>query len=109
MRNFKYILPCLALALLTACATQPLDRQILNADKGVTAVLTATDSALNAHIISVKQAESVSAITHQVNPLLDSARAAVAANDTAAADKTMKLVNALLAGLAAYVPPVQTP
>jgi hypothetical protein len=71
----------------------------------VTVVLTATDQALNANLITNEQAKSVSTITHQISPLLDSAKAANAVSDTAGATKTMNLVNALLAGLQAYVPP----
>lgn len=91
--------------MLVSCATQSPAQQILNADNSVTAIVTATDAALNAHLITPAQAQSVSTIAHQVNPLLDSARAAVTANDTAGASKTLNLVNALLAGLQAYVPP----
>jgi predicted component of type VI protein secretion system len=91
------------------CATTKPDQMILAADRSVTVVLTSTDSALNAKLISSSQAQSVSTIAHQVNPLLDSARAAYAAGDTAGATKTMNLVNALLAGLNAYVPPPAKP
>jgi hypothetical protein len=82
-----------------------LDAKILAADRAVTTVLTATDGALNAHLITAAQAQSVSTITHQISPLLDSAKAANAASDTAGATQTMNLVNALLAGLQAYIPP----
>jgi hypothetical protein len=71
----------------------------------VTVVLTATDSALNANLITAAQAQSVSTITHQISPLLDSAKAANAAGDVTAATKTETLVDALLASLQAYVPP----
>lgn len=102
------LLPLLILSLLSSCTffqTSTVDEKILAADRTVTAVLLATDSALNAHLITPAQAKSVSAITHQVIPLLDSAKAASDAADTAGADKTMTLVNSLLAGLKAYVPP----
>lgn len=102
------LLLLLTLSLLSSCATltaSNIDAKILAADQTMAAVLTATDSALNANLITAAQAQSVSTIAHQVDPLLDSARAATAAADTAGATKTMTLVNALLAGLAAYVPP----
>lgn len=93
------------LLILCSCTTQSLDQKILAADRTVTIVLTSTDAALNANLITNSQAQSVSTITHQISPLLDSAKAASAASDTAGANKTMTLVNALLAGLQAYVPP----
>jgi hypothetical protein len=99
----------LLLLALSACATQSLEQKILTADRSVTAILAGTDGALNSHLISSAQAQSVSAIAHQVNPLLDSARAAAAANDPANASRTLNLVNSLLAGLGAYVPPPATP
>jgi endonuclease III len=93
------------LALLVACKAVPIDTQIHRANQSVTVVLTSTSSALNAHLISSKQAEAVSNVAHQVNPLLDSAKAASDANDPEQADKTLRLVNSLLAALGAYVPP----
>lgn len=95
------------LLLLPACTTQSLDQRILAADRTVTVVLTATDSALNANLITAAQAQSVSTITHQISPLLDSAKAANAAGDASGATKTEALVDALLASLQAYVPPTQ--
>lgn len=100
----KTLLPFLLITMLVGCTTVPLDRQIYNADRGVTLVLQSTDAALLNHVITAAQAQSVSTITHQVTPLLDSAKAAVTVSDVAGATKTMKLVNALLAGLSAYVP-----
>jgi len=70
-------------------------------------VLVATDSALTAHLITADQAQSVSNITKQVGPLIDSAKAANDASDTAGANKTAKLIAQLLAGLKAYVPPAK--
>jgi hypothetical protein len=101
----KCFIPLISILLLGACATQSLDQRILAADRTVTVVLTGTDSALNANLITAAQAKSVSTITHQISPLLDSARAANAAGDTAGATKTQTLVESLLAGLTAYVPP----
>lgn len=93
-----------ALALGAACATQSLDAKILTANQSVTVVLNQTDLALRQHAITPAQAQSVSTIAHQVAPLLDAARAAAAANDPDQANKTLALVNALLAGLQTYVP-----
>ena len=103
-----YLLPLL-LVLLVACATQSLEQKILTANRSVTAVIAGTDGALNAQLISSAQAESVSVIAHQVNPLLDSAKAAADANDTDNANRTLNLVNTILAGLGAYVPPPVKP
>jgi hypothetical protein len=104
MRTHRlYILPLILLAL-SACATQSLDQKLLTANRSVTAILAGTDGALNSHLISSAQAESVSVIAHQVNPLLDSAKAAADANDPANANRTLNFVNSLLAGLGAYVP-----
>lgn len=103
----KRLIALSALLLLTACASQSFDAHLLTVNKGVTIVLQSTDSALNAHVISSKQAEAVSAVVHQVNPLLDSAKAANDANDKANADKTLRLIDTLLAGLKAYVPPTK--
>lgn len=98
-----------ALALLSTgivgCATTTLDQKILAADQAVTVVETSADAALRAKLITPAQAQSVSTIAHQINPLLDSAKAASAASDTAGATKTLTLINSLLAGLNAYVPP----
>lgn len=103
--SYLRLLLTLTLTLLPSCATQSLDQKILAADRTVTVVLTSTDAALNANLITAAQAQSVSTIAHQLNPLLDSAKAASDASDTAGATKTMNLVNALLAGMQAYVPP----
>ena len=100
-----------ALVVLASCATTSTDlnHQIYVADQAVTSVVSSTDAALNAHLITKKDAQAVSTIAHQVVPLLDSARVAVAANDTAGAGKTLALVNSLLAGLQAYVPKAPAP
>lgn len=95
----------LAACALSSCATVPLATQIDTANNAVTIVLVDTDNAYKAGLITKAQAEAVNTITHQVNPLLDSAAAAVAANDPTSASKTLNLVNSLLAGLNAYVPP----
>jgi hypothetical protein len=95
----------LATLLVASCTTLSLDQQIANADQAVTDITTATDDALLVKLISPAQAQSVSTIVHQVNPLLDSARAASEANDPTNASKTLNLVSTLLAGLKAYVPP----
>jgi hypothetical protein len=84
-----------------------IDQQILTADQAVTIILTATDNALLAKIITPAQAQSVSTIAHQVDPLLDAAKAANAAGNASSASSTLTLVNALIAGLQAYVPPPQ--
>lgn len=102
MKGLRFMLLPLILAV-TACSTLSLDQQIYTADKGVTAVITSTDTALNQGAITKAQAQSVSTIAHQVGPLLDSARVANSAQDVTGATKTMQLVNTLLAGLQAYV------
>lgn len=94
----------LGLASCTTTTAEGINQRIYAADQAVTSIVSSTDAALNAHLISKKDAQSVSAIAHQVIPLLDSARVAVAATDTAGAERTMGLVNSLLAGLQAYVP-----
>lgn len=106
----KRFIPLLVL-LFVGCATTgaSLDHQIYAADQAVTTIVTGTDAAYNAKLITKAQAQSVSTIAHQVNPLLDAARAALAMNDTASASKTMALVAALLAGLQAYVPAAPLP
>lgn len=102
--------PLLLLALLlSSCATQSIDEQILTANRTVTLVEASTDAALLSHAITPDQAQAVSTIAHQVNPLLDSARAASRAQDPAGANKTLALVDRLLAGLQAYVPPATPP
>lgn len=96
---------------LVSCATTALgiNQQIYVADQAVTSIVSSTDAALNAKLISKKDAQAVSTIAHQVAPLLDSARVAVVAGDTAGASKTMDLVNSLLKGLQAYVPAAPPP
>lgn len=102
---------CLLLGtgLATSCTTLSVDEQILAANRTVTLVEASTDAALLSHAITADQAQAVSTIAHQVNPLLDSARAASRAADPGAANKTLQLVNQLLAGLKAYVPPPPPP
>lgn len=96
----------LGIYLASSCvSTGSLDEQILAADRTVTLIEASTDAALLSHAISAQQAQAVSTIAHQVNPLLDSARAASRASDPAQANKTLALVQQLLTGLAAYVPP----
>lgn len=95
---------------LSSCATAPsLENQIYVANQAITSIVGSTDAALNAHLITKQQAHSVSAIAHELVPLVDSARSAVAAGETASASKTMSTVNALLAGLHAYVPKAPGP
>jgi len=104
----KRLILAIAVAALASCTllqTQTMQSQIDTANKAVTLVLTTTDSALQAKLITKAQAQSVSTIAKQIEPLLDSAAAAAAASDSAGATKTMTLVNSLLAGLKAYVPP----
>ena len=100
------ILGAFALISLLACATVNLPAAVDDANKAVTIILTSTDAAYNAKLITKKQGEAVSIVARQIEPLLDSAAAAAAAGDTAGANKTMTLINALIAGLNAYVPPV---
>lgn len=80
-----------------------IDQQLYAANQTVTSVEIGTKAALEAGLITKAQAQSVSSILHQVNPLLDIARAAETSNPTTAAN-TLGLVNQLLAGLQAYVP-----
>jgi hypothetical protein len=106
MKRFPLI-PAIAVATLivVACATAPtLDSSLYTATQTVTAVEASTDAAYKAGLITKAQAQSVSTIAHQVNPLIDSARAAEKADPTGATN-TLALVNVLLAGLQAYVPP----
>ena len=105
----KLAAACVLLALGACATTQSIDQRIVAADRAVTLVLISTDDALNAHLITAAQAQTVSTIAHQVDPLLNAARAASAQNNQAAADSTMNLVNTLLAGLKAYVPPAKSP
>lgn len=97
------------LSLLCSCQTlgitaaPSIDSQILAADQAVTAVETGTDAALLAKLITPAQAQSVSVIAHQVNPLLDAAKAASIAGNTSSATATLTLVNSLLAGLQTYM------
>ena len=105
MKTFALIL----ILALVGCASiglgkPSLDQQILAADQAVITIITATDSALLAKLITPAQAQSVSTIAHQVDPLLDAAKAASAAGNASSASSTLTLVNALIAGLQAYVP-----
>lgn len=95
---------------MAACKTAPaaIDQQIYAADKTVDAVILSTDAALKANLITAAQAQSVSTIAHQVNPLLDAAKAANEAGNSASASSTLTLVTKLLAGLQAYVPTTPT-
>lgn len=97
-----------AITCLHGCTTpqvQSVDQKILDAKRAEDVVIQAADASMRAKLISPDQAQSVSTIAHQVDPLMVSAKAAVDAGDTANATKTMALVNALLAGLKTYVPP----
>lgn len=106
----KHLLPLFPLlGLLASCSTNPwqpasIEGDILVADHGITVIETNVDAAFLAGKITKQQAQAVSMIAHQINPLLDSARAAVIAKDQSGATRTMQLVNALLGGLVAYVP-----
>lgn len=108
MRSLLLLIPLLALSActsLSALSPQTLDQKVYAVNQTSTAVAQGADVALKAHLITKAQAESVSVVLHQVNPLIDSARAAEAANDSTNANKTMNLISTLLAGLQAYVPP----
>lgn len=104
----KYAWLTIVVALLYGCGTNPfrpnIDSEIDTANKAITLIEYNTDAALLAGRITKDQAQSVSAILHQINPLLDAAHAAVTLQDTAGATKAMDLVNSLLAGLSAYIP-----
>jgi hypothetical protein len=97
-------------AALASCTTTTasLQQQIYTADKTVDAIVVSADAAWKANLITVAQAQSVSTIAHQVNPLLDAAKAANEAGNSASASSTMTLVTKLLAGLQAYVPTTPT-
>lgn len=103
---FLVLVPIAAAALhgCAALAPQSIDSKLYAANQVVTSVELGTDQALNAGLITAAQARSVSTIAHQVNPLIDSVRAAEAANNPTAANQTLNLINSLLAGLQAYVP-----
>jgi hypothetical protein len=94
------------LSLLASCQTTApsIDSQILAADNAVTAIVASTDTALVAKLITAAQAQSVSVIAHQVDPLLDAAKAASAVGNASSANASLTLVNTLLAGLSAYIP-----
>jgi hypothetical protein len=92
---------CPALGLVKPQSTEA---QILSAYQTVDAVIVSADAAYNAKLITKAEGQAVANIAHQVVPILDAAKAANAANDTANANKAMNLVNTLLAGLKAYVP-----
>lgn len=93
-----------ALAGCQLLARQSIDSKLYAANQVVISVEIGTDQALNAGLITAAQARAVSVVAHQVNPLIDSVRAAEAANNPTAANQTMNLINSLLAGLQAYVP-----
>jgi hypothetical protein len=80
VKKLFLLVPLLLLAGCTLLQKQTMQTQVDNANKAIT-------------------------IAHQINPLLDSAAAAAASGDAAGATKTMTLINSLLAGLQAYVPP----
>jgi hypothetical protein len=105
VKKLFLLVPLLLLAGCTLLQKQTMQTQVDNANKAITLVLTTTDQAYQAKLITKPQAQSVSTIAHQINPLLDSAAAAAASGDAAGATKTMTLINSLLAGLQAYVPP----
>ncbi len=97
----------LVLMAVTACASLTISNasvqnQILNADKAITLATTSIDTALTQGLISKANAQSASTILYQVNPLLDSAKAAATAGDTAGATNTLNLVNKLLSALQTY-------
>ncbi len=96
------------LLLFHGCATVPIDQQLLEANQSITVVVQSTDQALNAHLITPQEAQAVSTIAHQVAPLLDSAKAANDAHNSSEASSTLTLINSLLAGLKAYVPPPES-
>lgn len=102
----KHLLFAAALAL-CACSSitpQSIDSKLYAANQTVVAVEQGTDDALKAGLITAAQAQAVSTVAHQINPLIDSVRAAEAANNPTAANQTMNLIDSLLAGLKAYVP-----
>lgn len=96
------------LANCTTTSTASIEQKIYEANAGVTAIISSTDAALNAKLITKAQAQSVSTIAHQVDPLLDAAKAANEAGNAASANSTLTLVTKLLAGLQAYVPATPT-
>ncbi len=104
---FKSFLVGCMMLVASACAHLTVDQRIHATNQGVTIVLTQTDSALRAHVITLAQAESVSGIAHKVVPVLDAAKAASDAGDAAGASRSLKLATALLAALDSYIPPVK--
>lgn len=101
-------LAALAIAAMLAipgCATTALPTQLVLAKQGEDIVIRNTDASLKAGLINATQAESVSNIAHQVDPLMETAQAAIVAGDTVGATKTLQLINALLAGLQTFLPP----
>lgn len=99
------------LAFLVGCAwlglqsVKSLDEGLAEANVQVTAAAQATHQAYTTHQITESAAQSVDTILHQAIPLLDAARAAEQAGDTAGAQRNLVLVQSLLAGLQTYLTP----
>lgn len=108
-RLFLPLCLVLGLSAWTGCTTlqhQTIEARLLQANQGVTIAINGVDGALNMHSISSSQAEPVSKVAHQLNPLLDAARAANQEGDAAGASKALDLIDALIRGLAVYAPPL---
>ena len=95
--------------LLVGCAAfgikQPLsfDEKIASAYSAHTAVVTAATTALNAGTISIAQANQVLTMASNSRQLLDAAKAAESAGNTAGATNELALATAALTALQSYV------
>lgn len=109
MRHLKIPLSLTLVLLLCSCAQfglttpQGFDQQLANAFGVHTAVVSATTTALTAGSISSSDAEHVQTIANTSRTLLDTARAAEAAGDTAGAQKNLVLALSALQALQTYL------
>lgn len=103
----QFLLPLLLL--LASCAQLGLstpkgfDQQLANAYGIHTAVISATTTALNAGSLSSADAIQVQTIATTSRTLLDTAKAAETAGDTAGAQKNLVLATSALQALQAYL------
>ena len=105
----KHLVTSLILLLLTACSTVGLpspkgfDQQLATAYSVHTAVVQATTTALTAGSISVNDAEAVQGMEKNARSLLDAAKAAEIAGNTAGASSELALATSALTALQTYL------
>lgn len=109
----RYYVKCavagMLLALLVGCQVlglatpQSFDQQLANAYGVHTAVVQATANALNAGSISKADAIQVQVAEHSARAILDTARAAEVAGDTAGAQKNLALALTTLNAIQTYI------